>query len=430
MGKASLNSLPHMLYADEKGRIYDHPRFRMTGFSGARASSLNEEDLIRMPDFSKLFFIPDCPPVGLDPVTGRRSAVHTVRAGGVHTKCYAVAAFLPPGVVRSHLPGVDYRGKSYTLPTWSYTAVGYREGEYWTTGFEIEYNPRWDPHHYDDLELVPAIERFQKENRWAGPLIDHLTNCAAVNHCFAAKNLFLGRWEAPIPVSRRCNADCLGCLSLQGDASCEASHQRISFTPSKEEIVRLAVHHLENAPEAIVSFGQGCEGEPLTEHELISRSILEIRKRTTRGTVNLNTNGSRPERIALIAESGLDSIRISLNSARAEFYTPYYRPKGYQFYDVVASIALSREMGLFTMINYLVFPGITDQEGEIEALLELIRKTKVNFIHLKNLNIDPQFYLEKMPKNTSPPLGMRKVVDLLKSEFPELQLGYFNQAVR
>ncbi len=418
-----------MLYADNYGRIYDHPYLRMAGSSGPGHVLLKAEDLIPMPQFSRLFFIPDCPPVGLDPHTGQFQVVPEMETDGVVSRCYAVAAFLEPGLVRTHLPAVDYAEKTYTLPMWAYTAVGFREGRYWVSGSRIEYNPRWDPRNYDDRELAPAIERFQGRQK-RGPLVEHLVDCATKNHCFAAKNLFLRRWEAPLPVSQGCNAACLGCLSLQPEQSCEASHQRISFRPSQEEIVSLAVNHLNQAPGAIVSFGQGCEGEPLTEYRLIADSIKEIRRRTSKGTINLNTNGSFPGRIRRIAESGLDSIRISLNSARPEFYHAYFRPKGYGFGDVVAAIALCRKMGLYTMINYLVFPGITDSEEEIEALRGLIRNTGINFIHLKNLCIDPQLYLEKMPEAGGRGTGIRQMANILKAEFPEIQLGYFNQPVR
>ena len=418
-----------MLYADAFGQVYDHPYFRMAGLYGSSPADLREQDLVPVPEFSKLFYIPDCPPIGLDPSTGEFKTVFEAEVNGVVSKCYAVAVFLEPGLVRTHLPAVDYTGKNYTLPMWAYTAVGFRDERYWTAGFRIEYNHKWDPINYDDTALVPAIQGFKKKHAM-GPLVEHLIDCATNNHCFAAKNLFLKRWEAPLPVSRRCNASCLGCLSLQPDLSCEASHQRISFRPSQEEIVLLAVRHLNQAPEAIVSFGQGCEGEPLTEHGLIADSIREIRRQTRRGTINLNTNGSRPERIRQIAESGLDSIRISLNSARPDLYRAYYRPKDYEFEDVVASIALSREIGLYTMVNHLIFPGITDQEEEIEALSELIRETGLNFIHLKNLNIDPQLYLEKMPKARTACVGLRQMVKILREEFPDLQLGYFNQPLR
>ena len=429
MSRQEFDHIPYMLYADGKGRIYEHPFYRMAGFSGIQPTPFQEEDLIPVPQFSKLFFIPDCPPIGLDPSTGEYRVVPEVRVSGTRIKCSAVAGFLEPGLVRGLLPAVDYSSKSYTLPTWAYTAVGFKEDRYWAVGFRIEYNHRWDPRHYDDRELVTALKAYQEEHP-SGALVSHLVHCATENHCFAAKNLFLKRWEAPLPVSRGCNADCLGCLSLQGDTSCESSHQRISFRPTKEEIVSLAVRHLEEAPEAIVSFGQGCEGEPLTEFELIAESLKEIRRETKKGTLNLNTNGSRPERVRKIALSGLDSIRISLNSARPEFYRAYYGPKDYDFEDVVSSISLSKDLGLYTMINDLVFPGITDQEEEIEALLSLVRKTGVNFIHLKNLNIDPQLYVDRMPNTRSSGVGMKQMAGILQKEFPNLVLGYFNQAVR
>ena len=421
--------LPYMLYADKEGNVYEHPYYRMAGFSGNTIKEIREEDLIPMPEYSKLFFIPDCSPMGLDPATGEYVNVPDIKIGNLRQKCLAVASFPEPGFVRTHLPAVDYKNKSYILPMWGYTAAGFREDNYWITAFLIEYNHKWDPRNYDDDELIPAMENY-KNLFEKGPLVEHLTNCAVNNHCFAAKNLFLRRWEAPLPVSRVCNADCLGCLSLQPGNLCSSSHQRITFRPSKDEIVNLAVNHLKHSQDAIVSFGQGCEGEPLTEYMLIAESIREIRKATGKGTINLNTNGSKPERIEKIAESGLDSIRISLNSARPEFYRAYYRPKNYDFEDVVKSISISRELGLYTMVNDLVFPGISDQEEEIEALKGLIRRTGINFIHLKNLNIDPQLYLDQMPVAFSPEVGMKRMSEIIQAEFPEIRLGYFNQPVR
>jgi pyruvate-formate lyase-activating enzyme len=429
MASNALKKLPFMLFSDSEGRLFDHPHLRMAGYSGSTPYPIEKRDLIPLPEFSKIFFLPQCRPIGIDPDTGGYVHVEEAEIEGGVVECFGAAAFLEPGFVRTHLPAVDYGAKSITLPMWGYAAVGYLEGQYWATGFRIEYNPRWDPRNYDDRELVPAMKKYLRR-AGRGDLTNHLAACATSNHCFAAKNLFLGRWEAPLPVSRKCNARCLGCLSLQTGGSCAASHHRISFRPQKEEIVSLAVEHLNKGPEAIVSFGQGCEGEPLTEHRLIAESIGAIRARTSKGTINLNTNGSLPERIRLIAEQGLDSIRISMNSARPELYHAYYRPRGYGLEDVVRSISLSREMGLYTMVNYLVFPGITDQESEVASLIGLVRRTGLNFLHLKNLNIDPQLYIRKMPPRHSRAMGMRRMVETLRRECPGLQLGYFNKAVR
>ena len=424
-----LHQLPAMLYADNEGNIYDHPYYRMTGFSGDEPAGIAREDFVPLPEFSKLFFIPGCPPVGLDPDTGEYVVVGEAETEGGTQACFGVAAFPEPGLVRTHLPAVDYGRKDYNLPMWAYTAVGFQDDKYWAAGFVVERNPRWDPRNYDDDELMPAIDAYRNANP-GGPLTEHLVQCATVNHCFAAKNLFLGRWEAPLPVSRACTASCLGCLSFQPEHLCEESHERLSVKPSKEEIVDLAVTHLNRAPKTIVSFGQGCEGEPLTEYRLIAESVKEIRKRTGEGTINLNTNGSWPGRVRQVAEAGLDSIRISLNSPRETFYNAYYRPKNYAFADVIRSIGLARDKGLYTMVNYLVFPGISDQEEEIEAMVGLVEKTGLNFLHLKNLCIDPRFYLDGMPKSDSPSLDMKRMAEIFKRACPDLELGYFNQPVR
>jgi pyruvate-formate lyase-activating enzyme len=82
------------------------------------------------------------------------------------------------------------------------------------------------------------------------------------------------------------------------------------------------------------------------------------------------------------------------------------------------------------MINYLVFPGITDQEEEIEAMINLLKRTGVNFLHLKNLNIDPDLYMREMPAAGSRAVGMRRMVEVIQREVPDLKFGYFNQPVR
>jgi molybdenum cofactor biosynthesis enzyme MoaA len=159
----------------------------------------------------------------------------------------------------------------------------------------------------------------------------------------------------------------------------------------------------------------------------ISEAIAAIRKKTFRGTINLNTNGSVPQWVQSICQSGLDSIRISLSSAQEHLYNKYYLPQGYCFEDVLESIRTARDQGVFTMINYLIFPGITDQEEEVAALRSVIQKTRPHLIHLKNLNIDPDFYLKAMGAPHKPGLGIKKVKNLLESEFPEMQFGYYNR---
>jgi len=201
--------------------------------------------------------------------------------------------------------------------------------------------------------------------------------------------------------------------------------ERIRFVPSVNEILEVALPHLEEAEDAIVSFGQGCEGEPLMQWRLLERSILELRAKTDRGTINLNTNGSFPDRVKKLCDAGLDSVRVTLNSPHRQYYNGYHRPKGYTFGKVVSSLIKAKEKGIYTSINLLVFPGFTDRDEEVKGLIDLIRKTNLDLIQMRNLNIDPDLYLKSMGKGEG--MGISPMIEVLKKEFPSLQFGYFNR---
>ena len=199
------------------------------------------------------------------------------------------------------------------------------------------------------------------------------------------------------------------------------------FKPTAQEIVEFTVPHLETAPFPLVSFGQGCEGEPLLMADTIREAIIEIRKHTSKGSININTNGSKPDAVKSLCEAGLNSIRVSTNSLRSEIYTPYYRPNNYVFEDIIESLKVVRDFGGWTSINYFVFPGMTDSVAEYEALRKVIIDTGLNMIQWRNFNIDPDWYLGKIGvSDTGECLGMKQMIDLLRVEFPQLKFGYYN----
>jgi MoaA/NifB/PqqE/SkfB family radical SAM enzyme len=238
----------------------------------------------------------------------------------------------------------------------------------------------------------------------------------------------MGRWECPIPISPACNANCIGCISFQPqEEEIISTQDRLTFKPTAAEVVEYTVPHLMNAPFPIVSFGQGCEGEPLLMWETIKEAIIEIRKHTNKGSININTNGSNPKAVAILAEAGLDSIRVSLNSARESIYTAYYRPNNYQFSDIVESLKVMSAAGKWTSINYFVFPGMTHCEEEYEALRKLIIETDLKMIQWRNFNIDPDWYLGKINViETNELMGIKQMMELIREEFPDLKFGYFN----
>jgi sulfatase maturation enzyme AslB (radical SAM superfamily) len=413
---------PYLLYSDGNGNIYEDLSLYAIGRTGWDAMPVDEEDWIELPSGGSLYELPGRQGIGIDVVTGDMRLCE---------KGWAVAAFIPPAHTGLYLAAYETKEDAPTLPLFCYTAAGWHDEKFYVTAVRIERDIRQEAAGYDEASIQEGVANALKtypHNR----LVEHLgKTCALTYHCPAARNFFLGRWECPIPASPACNANCVGCISFQPEEeTIGSSHDRLTFKPTAAEIVEYTVPHLETAPFPIVSFGQGCEGEPLLMGPVLREAILEIRKHTSKGSININTNGSKPATVAQLVEAGLNSIRVSMNSARKDIYEKYYLPNNYIFEDIVESLRVVRRSGGWASINYFVFPGMTDSVAEYEALRELIRTTDLSMIQWRNFNIDPDWYLGRMGlTETGDSLGMKQMMELIQEEFPNVKYGYFNPPI-
>jgi MoaA/NifB/PqqE/SkfB family radical SAM enzyme len=285
----------------------------------------------------------------------------------------------------------------------------------------------WDPASHSTGDLPGRVETAIAAHP-RNPLYRQLARCALEWNCFTAQNTFYERDEGAIPASVGCNARCVGCISEQPEEGPPSSHERMDEPPGAREMAEIGATHLASASgRTMVSFGQGCEGEPLTRGDAIAEAVGLIRARTGRGSININTNGSLPDRLGSLIDAGLDACRISLNSAHGPLYEAYYRPLGYGFADVVRSIRLARGRGIYTALNLLTFPGVTDQQDETDALCALVGSAGVDQVQVRSLAIDPEQYLEIARQHSAggPLLGMRELMRRLRQARPGLVIGNF-----
>lgn len=413
-----------MAFADADGNIMEHPELEMLGWDGECWRPLEASELVPLPEGSDLFTLPQRLAAGFD-----RKSDEVVVFDEPGTT--AVACFIAPAYMRVMLPAYQSVEDAPALPLFAYSAVGIRDGQLVTATLRVDEDIRQDPFRFDVADIARRVEKRLAEmpdNR----LVKHLERCALTYHCRAAQNYFLDRFEAPMPAAPTCNALCVGCISFQpkaGDEIPSAAHDRIGFAPTPDELAELALGHIERVGDkAVVSFGQGCEGEPLMQALNLEGCVRKIRAKTQRGIVNLNSNASRPDAVLRLMEAGLDSLRISTNSARREVYHAYYRPTGYTFDDVRRSARVVRDRGGYVMLNYFVFPGVTDTPAELEALSAWIEEAKIDMVQLRNLNIDPEMYLEAVTAvgHVVEPMGLMPWLVELRRRFPALRFGYFN----
>lgn len=406
----------NLVYADEHGNVFDHPEYYGLGRSGDMVVEMLEEELIPLPEGATLVSLPFTRPIGLDPDSGEMQ----VLPGGAQ----AVGALLPQGYTRLCLPGYVKADKNEKLPLFGYTAVVWKDGGFHVAAEQSDDPERWDPLNCDRNELGVQVERLLEkypENR----LIKHLSNCALGYECLTASNTFLSRWEGAVPVSYSCNAGCFGCISEQPDDSGFLAPQtRMNFKPTVDEVVDIMLEHLRE-PESIISFGQGCEGEPSTQVKIIVEAMRRVRAVTSLGYININTNAGLTDFIRAIVDAGLDLMRVSTISALDDHYNAYYKPRGYTLQNVEKSLRYATDKGVYTSINYLIFPGVTDREEEIEAMIGFAKRSGLKLIQMRNLNIDPESYLALIPKAQGEIYGMKQMLDIFREELPDVVIGSY-----
>ena len=412
--------------ANQAGEIFELEGYAAVGMAGSLLLPLKAANTRKIPYGSELMYLPERRPVLFNPATGKYENLReNPYAPG--EAIFPVAAFNSPGYVITHISAYQETKNAGYLPLFSYGAVGWYRGHFRTAVVQVDPEPRQDLRQMKREDVVCGVELMRRQlptNR----LRDHLENCALQYGCPAAKNFFLGRYEAPLPTAKHCNARCLGCLSLQKDSAIPHSQDRITFTPLPEEIAQLALAHIKRVKNSVVSFGQGCEGDPLLAAEVIEPAIRQIRSQTRDSTINMNTNGSRPEILAQLFDAGLDSVRVSLNSVREKCYHAYFRPNGYRFADVLKSIEVALARHKFVAINYLNSPGFSDTPEEVDALVGYLQNYPINMIQWRNLNFDPIQYWNKMNAVAThgKPIGMEKLLNRIRTQFPKLKFGYFN----
>jgi len=412
--------------ANEKGEVFDLEGYAAVKRLGDCLCPVTRNETLAIPHGSELMFLPDRSPVFFN-LSTRALETKQENPYAPGERLFPVAVFNSPGYLLTGVSAYEERPGAGWLPLFSYGACGWSHRGICSVAVRVDRDRRQDLRLMPRAKVTSGVHRMRKRmprNR----LARHLETCALTYGCPAAKNFFVGRCEAPLPTSPACNARCRGCLSLQTEPGLPSSQERIAFTPSPDEIAEVALEHLSRVPEGVVSFGQGCEGEPLLAADVIIPAIRRIRARTGAGTINLNTNASRPDKVKGLIEAGLDSVRVSMNSVRQPCYDAYFRPVRYGFSQVLETIDLVLASGKWVSLNYLNCPGFTDCPEEASALLSFLRARPVHMIQWRNLNFDPLRYWKAMSQACpcGPPLGMKTLLSMVRDAFPALRHGYFN----
>ena len=212
---------PFILYSDGNGNIFEDVSLYACGRSGWDAVPVESSEWILLPEGGSLYELPGRRGIGMDVETGEMRLCE---------KGWAVAAFIPPAHTGLYLSAYETGADAPTLPLFCYTAAGWFNDKFYVPAVRIEQDIRQEARGYDASNILTGANHLLQtypHNR----LVKHLMeNCCNTYHCPAARNLSLGRWECPVPVSPACNANCIGCISFQPqEETIHSTQDRLSF---------------------------------------------------------------------------------------------------------------------------------------------------------------------------------------------------------
>ncbi len=397
--------------------------FRPAARSGGRLLKVDATRMIPLPEGTTLMHLPGRRALALDSKD---------RPVDVEADLLPVAAVLPVGHLRTLVPASRPLPGSRRLPLYGYAAVVEHHDELMVAALSTDSFGWWEPRRYQGGGLDAAIESA----RLALPgnrLVDHLAICATDLRCYTAQNTFLRRYEGALPASPACNADCLGCISLQTDGQAPAPQPRMRFAPTSGELAGMAGFHLSGTEAGIVSFGQGCEGEPLTRDDVLARAVEMIRRDHPSATIHVNTNGSRPEVLQRLIDAGCNSVRISAISFTDQVFRAYYRPVGYTIDDVIECGRVMSGAGGQVCLNLLTFPGLTDSGEELDRTRDAVMAMGATQIQWRSLNCDHDWLVEVLAARGVLPddgIGLADAYRQVVERLPTVSHGNFTRPVR
>ena len=392
------------------------PGLRPAARSGGRLVPLTADDVIPLPRAATVAHLPGRRALGY-----RRNGEPAV----LGEDAVPVAAVLPVGHLRTLLPASEPQPGAPRLPLFGYTAVAEHRGELVVAALRTDRLDWWEPAKFRRPDLAAAVAAARQAlpgNR----VVEQLSTCALEHNCYTAQNTFYRRYEGALPASPACNADCLGCISLQPD-EVPTPQPRMRYAPTPEELADLAHYHLTGEDAHIVSFGQGCEGEPLTRPDALEEAVARVRRQHPDATIHVNTNGSTPAALQRLIQAGCNSVRVSAISFTDAVFGAYYRPVGYGLDEVIECGRVMRAAGGQVCLNLLTFPGITDAPDELQRTTSACREMGVHQVQWRSLNVDHDWLVRVLPP-MEPALGMRHALDTVRRELPEVEHGNFTRA--
>ncbi len=375
-----------------------------TGLDGPDPAAL--ERAVPLPAGAEIVPLADRAAVGID----RRGLPRSLGPAR-----WALAAILPPGHVRTHLPAVEAATAVAPLEPLPYAAIAAdARGELVAAAVAIG-----DGQAAPAEDVGPAINRrlrAEPSNR----LLRQLARCAREYRCPAARDAFLGRGDCPLPLGAPVNDEAAPLVALRRRDE-RAPLDPTALRVSAGDAAAVAIAHLSGGGTS-VSFGHPCEGEPLALIRDVIDATVRIKRDVPKGAIVLRTSGASAAALGRASDAGIDRVSVRIASADGPTYERIHRPAGFRWTDVRATLREAASRRLAITLELLTLPGLTDRESELRALVTLLGELPAGTeLRLGELAADPYAVLARLGGGAT--MGMAGVIERVRADAAHVRLA-------
>lgn len=405
MVRASSHTEPMLqaVHTDRSGRIIVSADYGAAALAGAVPEAL--ERALPLPADAQLVPLADRAAVGLD----RRGLPRSVGRDR-----WAVAAILPAGYVRTHLPACEPSGDAPPLEPLAYAAVAAdAQGELVVAAIAAGAQEQAVPR--DVVATISDRLGAEPTNR----LLRQLARCAREYGCAAARNAFTGEAGCALPLGAPANDAAAPVVALRRSSE-RAPLSPVAFRASAADVAAVAIAHLGSGGTE-VTFGRACEGEPLDALRTLIDAVSLMRAATSAGEIVVRTSGASASALARAAAAGVDRAIVRLASADPVTYERVHRPNRFRWNDVRATLRDATSRSLALTVELLALPGLTDRARESDALLALLGELpRGTALRITDLASDPYALLAQLPRDPSG-VGIGRLLERIASEAAHLR---------
>ncbi|MEP7003926.1 MAG: hypothetical protein ABI888_05240 [Chloroflexota bacterium] len=394
------------VHSDRSGRIFVSADYGATALDGDTPVTLDRA--VPLPSDAQLLPLADRAAVGID----RRGLPRPLGPAR-----WALAAVLPSGFLRTHVPAADHAADAASLEPLPYAAVAAdATGEIVVAAIPLGPTRSAAPSMDDLASRITERLRSEPSNR----LLRQLARCAREYACPAARNAFLGQGECALPLGAPASDQAGPLVALR------RREERAPLEPSAMPVNAADAAAVANAHFAAggtsVSFGHACEGDPLGLVRVVADAATLIARQAGHEVI-LRTSGSSAPAIARAADAGVDRIIVPLASAHGPTYERVHAPVGLRWTDVRGGLREAASRKLALTIELLSLPGLTDREAEAQVLLALLGELPAGTVLTPiDLAADPYGLLARLPKDSAT-IGIAALLERVRTDAAHVRLA-------